>query len=71
MTNDPDRLLKLGIVAKELHLPQRLVKKMILGGAGPDAIVVGRGWVRVKRSSLDRYKAQQAASPAPAADAQS
>jgi hypothetical protein len=64
INHNPARLLSLGIVAKELGLPQRLAKELILGGSGPEAIRVGR-WIRVKRAELDRYKQNHPAAPAP------
>jgi hypothetical protein len=61
--HDPNRLLPIGRVAKELGLTQRLVRQMIVNGSGPQAIHVG-AWIRVRRDALDRYKANHPAAPA-------
>ncbi len=64
--HNPDRLLSVGIVARELGLTPRIVKAMIAAGRGPTAIRVG-AWVRVRRDELDRYKAASAPSGTEAA----
>jgi hypothetical protein len=62
-----DRLLTVGIVARELGLTPRIVKAMILAGNGPEAIRVGC-WMRVKRGALDEYKRKHPPAPAPATE---
>jgi excisionase family DNA binding protein len=63
--HDPNRLLPIGRVAKELGLTKRLAKQMIAAGRGPTAIRVG-AWVRVRRDALDEYKRNHPVAPAPA-----